>query len=95
MGWGRLGGVEGAEVVKHLLSLVVGDNEPYHGRLENDCMHRHGTARGLAHVLIEVRNDLLATPDGVSQWCDRIAGVLEEAMADAGVRMQLGVVKRG
>ena len=53
-------------------------------------MHRHGTARGLAHVLLEVRNDLLATPDGVSQWCDRIAGVLEEAMADAGVRMQLG-----
>jgi predicted N-formylglutamate amidohydrolase len=75
--------------------LVVGDNEPYHGRLENDCMHRHGTARGLAHVLIEVRNDLLATPDGVAQWCDRIAGVLEEAMADARVRMQLGCVRRG
>ena len=75
--------------------LVVGDNEPYHGRLENDCMHRHGTSRGLAHVLLEIRNDLLATPDGVSQWCDRIAGVLEEAMADASVRLQLGVVKRG
>lgn len=73
--------------------LVVGDNEPYHGRLENDCMHRHGTSRGLAHVLLEIRNDLLATPDGVSQWCDRIAGVLEEAMADATVRLQLGVVK--
>ena len=83
------------EVVKHLLSLVVGDNELYHGRLENDCMHRHGTARGLAHVLLEIRNDLLATPDGVSHWCDRIAGVLEEAMADASVRLQLGVVKRG
>jgi predicted N-formylglutamate amidohydrolase len=75
--------------------LVVGDNEPYHGRLENDCMHRHGTSRGLAHVLLEIRNDLLATPDGVSQWCNRIAGVLEEAMADASVRLQLSVVKRG
>ncbi len=73
-------------------ALFVGDNEPYHGHLENDCMHRHGTSRGLAHVLLEVRNDLLATPEGVSHWCDRIAGVLEEAMADAGVRMQLGCV---
>ena len=79
----------GGEVVKHLLSLVVGDNEPYDGRLENDCMHRHGIARGLAHVLLEIRNDLLATPD-VNQWRDRIAGVLEEAMPDAGIRMQLG-----
>ncbi len=87
-------------MVKHPLrftpDLVVGDNEAYHGRLENDCMHRHGTARGLAHVLIEVRNDLLATPEGVAGWWDRIAGVLEEALTDAGVRMQLGcVVGRG
>ncbi len=74
--------------------LVVGDNEPYHGYLENDCMHRHGTARGLAHVLIEVRNDLVATTDGVQAWCDRIGGVLEEAMADSGVRLGLGVVRK-
>lgn len=72
--------------------LVIGDNEPYHGRLENDCMHRHGTSRGLAHILLEIRNDLLATPDGVSAWCDRIAGILEEAMADGGVKMGLGCV---
>ncbi len=74
--------------------LVVGDNEPYHGRLENDCMHRHGTSRGLAHVLIEVRNDLLATPDGVQAWCDRIGGILEEALSDAGVRLALGSVRK-
>ncbi len=73
--------------------LIVGDNEPYHGRLENDCMHRHGTSRGLAHVLIEVRNDLLATRAGVAQWCDRIGGILEEAMADSGVRLGLGSVR--
>lgn len=73
--------------------LVVGDNEPYRGGLENDCLHRHGTSRGLAHVLIEVRNDLLASAEGVSAWCDRIAGVLEEAMADAGVRLGLGSLR--
>jgi predicted N-formylglutamate amidohydrolase len=57
-------------------------------------MHRHGTSRGLAHVLIEVRNDLLATAEGVDQWCGRIGGILEEAIADSSVRMMLGVVKR-
>jgi predicted N-formylglutamate amidohydrolase len=73
--------------------LVIGDNQPYHGRLENDCMHRHGTSRGLAHVLIEVRNDLLATADGVAQWCDRIAGILEEALADSGVQIMIRQVR--
>jgi predicted N-formylglutamate amidohydrolase len=73
--------------------LVVGDNEPYTGWLQNDCMHRHGTSRGLAHVLIEVRNDLLVTAEGVTQWCDRIAGILEEAMSDSAFRLTLGQVK--
>ena len=40
----------------------VGDNEPYSGELEGDTMSRHGTGRGLAHVLIELRQDLIATP---------------------------------
>jgi predicted N-formylglutamate amidohydrolase len=57
-------------------------------------MHRHGTSRGLAHVLIEVRNDLLATPDGVQAWCDRIGGILEEALSDAGVRLAFGSVRK-
>ena len=37
--------------------LCVGDNEPYSGELEGDTMSRHGTGRGVAHVLIEVRQD--------------------------------------
>ncbi len=41
--------------------FVVGDNEPYRGELENDCMYVHGTMHGLAHVLIEIRQDLVAT----------------------------------
>ena len=39
----------------------VGDNEPYSGELEGDTMSRHGTGRGLPHVLIEVRQDLIAS----------------------------------
>ena len=38
----------------------VGDNEPYRGALEGDALNSHGTRRGLPHVLIEMRQDLIA-----------------------------------
>ena len=44
--------------------LCVGDNEPYSGELEGDTMSRHGTRRGLPHVLIELRQDLIAARGG-------------------------------
>jgi predicted N-formylglutamate amidohydrolase len=44
-------------------------------------------------VLIEVRNDLLATAEGVSAWCGRIGGIFEEAMAVSEVRLGLGSVR--
>lgn len=56
--------------------LIVGDNEPYSGALANDTMSRHATARGLAHALIELRQDLIADEAGVTAWCDRLAPVL-------------------
>lgn len=60
-------------------SLVVGDNEPYDGALHNDTLYRHATCRGLAHGLIEVRQDLIADQSGVDEWIDRLAPLLEEA----------------
>ncbi|NKB50676.1 MAG: N-formylglutamate amidohydrolase [Rhizobiaceae bacterium] len=59
--------------------LIVGDNEPYDGALTNDTMYRHATRRGLAHGLLEVRQDLVADAQGVQQWIDRLAPLLEEA----------------
>jgi predicted N-formylglutamate amidohydrolase len=43
--------------------LCVGDNQPYSGHLPGDALDRHGVQTGLPHVLIEVRNDLIETPD--------------------------------
>jgi predicted N-formylglutamate amidohydrolase len=57
--------------------LVVGDNEPYSGELEGDCMDRHGSQRGLPHVLIEIRQDLIETDAGVAAWAERVARVLK------------------
>jgi predicted N-formylglutamate amidohydrolase len=56
--------------------LLVGDNEPYSGDLEGDCMDRHGTRRGIAHGLIEIRQDLIATPAGRASWVRRLAAIL-------------------
>jgi predicted N-formylglutamate amidohydrolase len=49
-------------MLRHLekAGFSVGDNEPYSGELENDCLYRHGTMLGLPHVLIEIRQDLIA-----------------------------------
>ncbi len=70
------------ERLRHEPGLFVGDNEPYKGSLKNDTMYRHGTCRGLAHGLLEVRNDLIADPAGVLEWADRIETVLRDVLAD-------------
>ena len=64
--------------------IVVGDNEPYSGALENDALYRHGTMNGLPHVLIEVRQDLIADDDSVQLWATRLFGILRNAIADMG-----------
>lgn len=64
--------------------FVVGDNEPYSGELENDCMYKHGTMHGLPHVLIEMRQDLVATPTAARAFAMRLKPVIEGAWADMG-----------
>lgn len=60
--------------------LTVGDNEPYEGALRGDTMFDHATLPGLASALIEVRQDLIATPEGVAEWTDRLAPLLAQAL---------------
>jgi predicted N-formylglutamate amidohydrolase len=62
--------------------LIVGDNEPYDGALENDTMYRHGTLRGLPHALIEVRQDLISSEEGQAEWAARLARVLTSILRD-------------
>jgi predicted N-formylglutamate amidohydrolase len=62
--------------------LCVGDNQPYSGQLEGDTMSRHGTGRGLPHVLIELRQDLIAEPGEQRAWAARLAPMLSEVVGD-------------
>ena len=64
--------------------FTVGDNEPYKGELEGDCMWLHGTGNGLPHVLIEIRQDLIATPEAARAFAARLKPVIDEALKEMG-----------
>lgn len=61
-------------------SLMVVENEPYAVGDETDyTIPVHGEQRGIAHVMIEIRNDLIAREVGQSSWANRIGDLLLEA----------------
>ena len=64
--------------------FTVGDNEPYSGELENDCMYRHGTMNGLPHVLIEMRQDHVATPEAARAFARRLKPAIDAALKAMG-----------
>jgi predicted N-formylglutamate amidohydrolase len=63
---------------------VVGDNEPYSVSDGTDyAIPVHGERRGLPHVAIEVRQDLIAEASGQSEWAGHIARWLSRAIEGA------------
>ncbi|MDB6452458.1 N-formylglutamate amidohydrolase [Falsirhodobacter sp. 20TX0035] len=62
--------------------LCVGDNEPYDGHLPGDAIDRHALQAGRHNTLIELRNDLIRTEADQARWADRLAPILERAVAD-------------
>ena len=61
--------------------FTVGDNEPYDGALEGDTLDEEVTRRGIAGLLIEVRQDLICTDASAEAMADRIASVLGPVVA--------------
>jgi predicted N-formylglutamate amidohydrolase len=65
---------------------AIGDNEPYDGALAGDTIDAVATSRGLANALIEIRQDLIAEPEGALAWADRLARLLRPIVADPTAR---------
>ncbi len=60
--------------------VTVGDNQPYSARNNfGYTVHRHGELRGLPHLLVEIRQDLIADGEGVIRW----AAIVGDALAAA------------
>lgn len=61
--------------------LTVGENAPYALTEDSDySIPRHGEGRGLEHVEIEIRQDLIASPEGQAAWAERFARLLTAAL---------------
>jgi predicted N-formylglutamate amidohydrolase len=59
---------------------IVADNQPYAMTDDSDfTLPVHGEKRGLPHVGIEIRQDLVETEAGQLLWADRVASALEIA----------------
>ena len=57
--------------------IVVGDNEPYDLDPRVDySIPEHALSRGLQHLQVEFRNDVIADRDAQHQWALRFAGAL-------------------
>jgi len=55
--------------------LVVGDQQPYSGKLLNYTMNRHAEADGRPYLGIEIRQDQIADAAGQAVWADRLARI--------------------
>lgn len=62
--------------------LCIGDNEPYAGHLPGDAIDRHALRHGRHNTLIEVRNDLIATPQHQAAWAERLSLILSAVLRE-------------
>jgi len=68
------------DMLRREAGLVVADNEPYFVSDDTDyTIPKHGEARGLPHVEIEIRQDLVSDEAGQAEWARRITQALQNA----------------
>jgi predicted N-formylglutamate amidohydrolase len=68
--------------------LIVGENEPYAGQLEGDCLWQHGDQRGLANAIVEIRQDLIRDAAGQEAWSKRMRRIVERVLQEPAIAAQ-------
>ena len=70
------------ELLRAEPGLVVGENQPYAvSDLTDYTVPVHGERAGLPSLELEIRQDLIAEPEGQREWAELLARLLPEAMA--------------
>ena len=64
--------------------LIVGDQEPYSGKLLNATMNRHAEAEVRPYLSVEVRQDLIADAAGQAVWAERLARICNSIALELG-----------
>lgn len=63
--------------------FVIGNNEPYDWRTSDGyTLRRHGLERGLPCLYLEIRNDLLTTPQSIGRVADALVPALAAALGN-------------
>lgn len=55
--------------------LIVGDQQPYSGKLLNATMNRHAESEGRPYLGIEIRQDEISDASGQAVWAERLARI--------------------
>jgi predicted N-formylglutamate amidohydrolase len=55
--------------------LIVGDQQPYSGRLLNATMNRHAEADGRPYLGVEIRQDEIGDAAGQALWAERLGRI--------------------
>lgn len=67
-------------------ALVVGDNEPYSAREPAGyTVRHHAVTRGMPHVAIELRQDLIVDEAGAGRWAAILAQAFRAILADQSI----------
>lgn len=72
------------DALAHAADIVVGDNQPY--PIDNAIdytLPTHGDGRGLANVMIEIRQDGIVTAAAAVDWASRLAAAFRRIDAEA------------
>jgi predicted N-formylglutamate amidohydrolase len=68
------------QLLQHEEGLIIGDNQPYSVTDESDyTIPIHGEQRGLHHVELEIRQDLIGEEAGQRKWAALFARLLQQA----------------
>lgn len=64
--------------------LMVGDQQPYSGKLLNYTMNRHAEADGRPYLGIEIRQDEIGDAAGQARWAEVLARVCNRVAVELG-----------
>lgn len=67
-------------------AITVGDNQPYSAREPAGyTVRHHAVARGLPHVAVELRQDLIESESGAAAWAARLAEAFVPILAQSAI----------
>jgi predicted N-formylglutamate amidohydrolase len=78
------------QLLRDTHQVRIGDNLPYSGRHPADfTVDHHAEAAGLAHVGIEIRNDLISDTEGVNRMATLLGDCIEVLLEDESLYQEM------